>query len=49
MKISEMITKVISLQAKEIQTFRDSTIYGKTRQNFRPGAKGLPGRTNCTH
>lgn len=47
--ISEMITKVISSQAKEMQTFRRSTIYGKTRQNCRPGAKDLPGHTNCIH
>lgn len=48
MKINEIITKVISSQAKEIQTFKHPTIYGKTRQNFRPGAKHLPGHTKCT-
>lgn len=49
MKVSEMIAKVISSLAKEIQTFRHCTIYEKIRQNFRPGAKDLPEHTNCTH
>lgn len=47
-KISK-ITHVLSPHAEEIQTFRHSSIYGKTRWNFRPGAKDLPGCTNCTH
>lgn len=34
---------------KRNSNFQHSTIYGKTRQNFRPGAKDLPGHTNYTH
>lgn len=45
----KMITQVLSPQTEEIQTIRHSRIYGKTTQNFRPGAKDLPGCTNYTH